>query len=168
MTPPTSRIAKRRNDGAQEAGFDADVAVADEEEIVARFAGHAAKLVDLVACAERLGTDQQANRTLRKIARSVFDGGNRGIALVGNAKKNFEFGIILAAETRKVFVCFAVEAANGFQDADGRREISRLDNRRRGDEKTRSGKNRERSSRRMAQARAPGARREFRSRSRNI
>ena len=60
------RIAERRGDGAEESGFDADVAIADEHNFVARFAHHAAELVDLVARAERLGADEQANRARRE------------------------------------------------------------------------------------------------------
>ena len=90
---------------------------------MARFANHAAKLVDFIAGAQRLRTDEQSNRALRKIGDYFFDYRNRGIALITHAKKNFEFRVILIAEARVVFVGFAIQAVNGFQNTGGRSEM---------------------------------------------
>ena len=46
--------------------------------------------------------------------------GTAGSALFGYAKNNFKLRIFLAAEARVILVGFAVEAAHGFEHADGR------------------------------------------------
>ena len=51
--------------------------------------------------------------------------GNRRILLVRHAEQNFEFRIVLPAEACVIFVGFAVEPADRFQDADWRSEIRR-------------------------------------------
>src|SRR5208282_5068988 len=94
------RIAKRRNDRSEIIPADANVAVADNENIVARFAGHPRELVDLVGSAELLRAFQQANAPIRKIADDFLEHWNCGIVLVRNVKKNFIFGIIEIAEAR--------------------------------------------------------------------
>ena len=134
-----ARIAEGCNHGAQEALLDADVAIADDEEIVARFTGHAAELRDLVACAHGLRADEQANWATGKIANDFFDHGDGGIGIVRHAEEDFELGVILAAEACVVVVSLAVEAVNGFQDADRRSEIGRVIGA--GSEKAPSGEN---------------------------
>src|ERR1700719_4514700 len=63
------------------------------------------------------------NRLPRKIMDQLPDDGNRGVLLIGDTKKNFEFRVILVAEARVILVCLAVKTINRFQDADGRSEI---------------------------------------------
>src|SRR6202007_3395954 len=98
-------------------------AVADCENFVLRFAHHAAKLVDLIADAQRLRANQETNPTLRKIARQFCNHRNRGVQLVADAEYYFIIGIILRAKASVVLVGLAVQSINRFEDADGRREI---------------------------------------------
>src|ERR1700683_3336413 len=116
-------IGKRPHYCAKETRPNANVAVADDHGVMARFANHAAKLVDFIAGAHWLRTDEQSNRALGKIGDYFFDYRNRGIALITHAKQNFEFRVILIAEARVVFVAFAIQAVNGFQDTGGRSEM---------------------------------------------
>ena len=51
-----------------------------------RFPRHAAKLVHLVAHAQRLGTNQHANPAVRKILNEFSDDWQRRIGLVADAK----------------------------------------------------------------------------------
>ena len=108
---------------AQEAGLDAHVAVADDYDLVAGLADHAAELVDLVACAARVRANEQADRAPREIGDQFPYDRNRRLLVIGDAEQDFEFGIILAAEAGEVLVGFAIQTANRFQNADGRSEI---------------------------------------------
>ena len=89
-----------------------------------RLANHPAELIDLVAHAQRFRANQQANGDARGKSGMMFlndrDGRFVGIR---HAKKNFEFGIVLAAETCVIFVGFAVQPADRFQNAERRAEI---------------------------------------------
>src|SRR6202041_1957976 len=92
------RVGKRCGHGAQEARFDAHVAVTDKDDLVACLADHAAELVDLVACAARLGANQQADPAPREISDQFPYDRDRRLLVIADTEQDFKFGIILAAE----------------------------------------------------------------------
>ena len=51
--------------------------------------------------------------------------GVEGSCSLRDREQNFVLGIILTAEAGEVFVSFGIKPVNGFQDADGRREVAR-------------------------------------------
>ncbi len=70
-------IRERGGDRAEKTRIDAHVAIADDDDFVARFADHAAKLVDLVARSKRVRTNQQTNRALGEIGNQFANDRNR-------------------------------------------------------------------------------------------
>src|SRR6202023_1955275 len=97
--------------------------IAHQDNVVLRLANHSADLVDLVTYAQRLRADQQTNGSLRKILNYFLDDGDSRIIGIRDAEKHLEFLIILAAEACVIFVGFAVQPADRFEDADGRGKI---------------------------------------------
>ncbi len=87
------------------------------------FAGHAHEFIDLVARAERFRALEQADGALGEIADEFFNHRDGGIGAVGDTEKNLEARIVLTAKAGVVWVGFAVEPVDGFQDADARRVI---------------------------------------------
>src|SRR5580704_3606420 len=122
-------VRKRRHNRAKKTLLYAYIAIADDHDLVPRLANHAAKLVHFVASPDFFRANQQTNRPPGKITDQFLDDRNRRITLVAYAKKNLKLGIILMAEASVVFVSFAVEPANRFQDAGRRLKIRRLEGR---------------------------------------
>jgi hypothetical protein len=107
-------ILKRKADGPQVAGFDADVAIADDQEVVAGIFSEADQLIHLLAGAELLAAGKEANGDGRKIAYEFLDYGNSRVAIIGYVKQNFKFWIILARKAGKILVGIAIESADRF------------------------------------------------------
>lgn len=115
-------IAERSDNGAEIIGADADVAVGDDEEMVARFLRKADEAGDFVVNGVAARAVENADLAIGEFDGQFFQERERGIIFV-DAKQNFVIGIILAAEAGVIFVGVGVEALDGFQATDGRSEI---------------------------------------------
>src|SRR6185437_3941530 len=116
-------IRERGSNRVQIARRYANVAVADNQNVVLSLAHHAAELVHFVTGAQLFRTNQQADFATRKIANQFFNYGHGGIRIFRDAKDNFKFRVLLNAEARIVFIRFAIQPTHWFQDADGRSKI---------------------------------------------
>src|ERR1700683_3606766 len=76
-------VLERKADGTQVIGFHADVAIADDQEVVAGVFRQADQLIHLLAGAELLAAGKEANRNRRKITYDFLDYGNGRVAVVG-------------------------------------------------------------------------------------
>src|SRR5690348_2237276 len=119
------RVCERRGDGVQVAWSDANIAIADNQDVVLRFAHHAAELVYLVAGAKRRSADKQANVALRKISDQLFDDRHSRIRLFRHTEDDFEFRVLLPAKAGVVLVGFAIEPADRLQNAHRRSKVLR-------------------------------------------
>ncbi len=118
-------IGERGSDVPEKIGWNAHVAVADDDHFVLRLADHAGELGDFVIGGVAAGAEEDADASLGKIADEPLDDRERRIVVFIDAEEDFEVGIVLAAEAGEVFVRVGIETADGFQIADRRREIGR-------------------------------------------
>src|ERR1700733_7069753 len=103
--------------------LDADVAIAEDEKIVARFADEAHHFADFIAVAEIFRADEHPDFRPRKIGHHFLNYGNGRVFIVLHYENHFVFGIIQTAEAGVIIVCAAIGAADRLQNADGRREV---------------------------------------------
>lgn len=116
-------IAKRCDDGAEIAGRNANVGVIDDEDVVFGFIDETNELGDFVVDGVATRAVENADLALRKVGDEFLNDGDSGVVVAADAKEEFIFGIVLAAEAGEIFVRIRVEAADWLQVADGREEI---------------------------------------------
>ena len=83
--------------------------------------GH--QLGHLVVDGHASGAKKQADSVFGKITLQFFQNRHRRVITVPDAKNQLIVRIILAAETRVVFVCFGVQSPDGLQIADRRQKV---------------------------------------------
>ena len=115
---------ERRNDFAQVIRADANIPIGEDEDFVPRFAGKARELVDLSIRSQVFRPNKQTNPALRKLGDQSLNQGNCKVRPIIHRKMNFVIGIVLAAETRIVFVAREIHASYWFQKAHRRSVIS--------------------------------------------
>jgi len=118
-------IAEQCRDASQISGFDAHVAIGDNQQVVPRLTHQAAKIGDFGVRAQPLRRHNQMDGAPRKVRDQFLQHGHDRILGVTHSKQNFEFRIVLPAKTREVFVRFGIQAANGLEYADRRRVFRR-------------------------------------------
>src|SRR6266481_3735316 len=116
-------IAKRSHDGAQVVWLDANVAVVDDQNFVARFVHHADELGDFVIDGVAPRAVENANLAFWKIVDQPLKNGDGGVSFIADAEDQLVFRIILAAVARKIFVGFRIQAADRLQVADRRSKV---------------------------------------------
>ena len=117
------RIAQRCDYRSQVVWFHANVAVVNDQHLVARFLHHALEFGHFIVDGLASGANQDANLPVGKIVFQLFEDRHRGIVLIADAENQFILGIVLAAVTGQVLVGFGIQPAKGFQVADRRSEI---------------------------------------------
>ena len=118
-------VPQRGYHGAEVIGLDADIAVVDHQNFMLGFAGEAGKFGYFVVDTVSAGTIDDANVALRKILDELLNDGNGGVTGLADAEEQFELGIILTAEARKVQVRIGVKAPDGLDVTDRRRKAGR-------------------------------------------
>ena len=112
-------VGERRDHAFEVVGGDADVTIADDDDFVFGFANEAAEFGDFVIGSVAAGAVKDADGAMGEFANEFFKNGDDGIFGVGDAEEDFVFGVIEAAEAGEVCVGVGIEAADGFEDADG-------------------------------------------------
>src|SRR5579863_261392 len=103
-------VGQRSDDPAQVVALHADVAVVDDQMIVASKLQHLLEIAHLHVCPENVGTDLQTDRTVRKFLPQLFDTGDGRIRRITDSENNFVFGIILQAVTAEALVDLRIDA----------------------------------------------------------
>src|SRR4029077_14998315 len=66
---------------------------------------------------------EQTDLSIREVPHHFLDYRHGRVGLVRHAEKEFVFGIVLSAETRKIFISVRIQPSNGLEIAYRRSEI---------------------------------------------
>ena len=115
------RIQKWLCNRAQAVRRRGDVAVAHDQQFVARFAREPAQLVDLAVRPNVRPTHDEPYGAVGKLLDQPIDDRNCGIVGVGNCEEDLELRIALTAKAREMIVRVVVETPDWLEDADRER-----------------------------------------------
>src|SRR5262249_51159505 len=117
---PDGRVAKRRHDRPQVVGSQADIAVADHEDVVARVAEPARHVVDLAVRAGTAVLDGNRDPVGPELGRELAQERQRGVIPSLNGKDDLEARVVLQARRAQVLALVLLEPVDWFQDGDRR------------------------------------------------
>jgi len=120
-------VGQRRGHPAQVVGCDANVAVVDNQAVIASFRQHLRQVADLHVRAQDLRTNQQLNSAIGELPLQFLHALDCRVAGVAHPKNDFVFRIVLQAVAAKAFIHFRIGAFEGFKNRDGRQRLFRAD-----------------------------------------
>ena len=116
---------ERREDACEVVRADADVAVVDDEVVIAGVGHKLREIADLAVGTEDLWTEDEANGVIGEFCLELADDGSGRIVEAGDAEEDLVFaGVVLTAVAGESFGHAGIEAVDGLKDADGQSEGS--------------------------------------------